>query len=85
MDEMIFWGKNFILKFLGEKGSENGSKMKFFKSHEKSMHETLLLFCMKLQQHQGLELTQVIFSGKILSRVFGQKVANMSFVSFITN
>ena len=34
----------------------------FFKFHEQFMHETFLIFCLKLQQHKGSKLGKVILS-----------------------
>lgn len=78
MIKWFFLGKILFWSFLGIKGP----KMKFFKSHEKSMHGIFLLFCMKLQQRQDLKLTQMIFSWKILSEFFWAKSGWNEFFEF---
>ena len=62
--------KNFNLKFLRQKGP----KMQLFKFREKSLHETFLSFCMKLQQHKCLKL--------IDSNDFGGKSCTMFFFRY---
>ena len=39
--------------------------MKFSMFYEKLMRSTFLIFCLKLQQHTGLKLTQLMFWGKL--------------------
>ena len=59
-----------------------GPKMKCFKFCQKSVHGSFLIFCMKLQQHKGLKLTQMVFLGKSCTRIFKQKVAQNEFFQF---
>ena len=64
-DVNAFLGKNLILNFLTQMGARNRPKMRFSKFYEKSMDEICLIFCMKLQQHNGLKLTLIIFCMKL--------------------
>ena len=41
--------------------------MKFFFFFEKSVHVTVLVFYVKLQQHKGFKLAPIVFWGKILN------------------
>ena len=75
-----FFGKNFIFKFLGPKGTQNGPKMRFFNFPEKSMHWTFLIFA--LQQHIGMKLIKRISQRKSCTWVFGQKGAQNEFFEF---
>ena len=73
--------KKFILKFWA-KGTQNWSKTSLFKFCEKSVHETFLIFCIKLQRHECLKLTQMIFCEKSYTGVFRQKRAQNEFCKF---
>ena len=66
----FLWGEGglCLLKFL----AQNGLKMRFFKFCGKSVDWTLLIFCMKLQRHNGLKSTH-LFLDKFWTWVFRQK------------
>ena len=79
----VFFGKSFVLEFLGQKLPKLGSKMRLFKFYEKSLHGDFLIFCMRLQQHKGLKWTQMgFFCGKSCTRIFGQKGDQNGFWGF---
>ena len=56
---MIFLGEK-VSKFLGGKGYEICPKRSFLSFYEKSVYETLMILLVKLQQHKGFKLTQMI-------------------------
>ena len=78
---MIFFGKNFVLKFVGQKKP----KIKFFKFYEKSMYGSFLIFCLKLQQHKTLNWFKLFFGGKSYTGFLDKKGPKMSFLILITN
>ena len=49
----------FLLKILLQdirpEGAQNWSKIRFFRYYQKSMHGTVLIFCMRLQQQKVLK------------------------------
>ena len=57
IDINTFWGENFVLKILGQKG----------KFSEKSTHGILLIFCIKLQQHKVLSCGENVANPKAVS------------------
>ena len=63
------WDKYF---FAGIILSFSWSQMRFFRHFQKWTHGTVLIFCMRLRQHD-LKLTQMIFWGKILHWSFWAK------------
>ena len=67
--KFFLWGGLSLLKFL----TQNGFKMRFFKFCGKSVDWTLLIFCMKLQRHNGLKSTHHLFLEKSWTWVFRQK------------
>ena len=58
LSKMIFFGKTFDV--FGTKGVQIASR-EVFKFCEKSIHGTLLIFCMKLQQHESVKWTPMGF------------------------
>ena len=52
-----------IVKVIESKGDQNGPKMSF-SSFMKHRCKKPLYFCMTLQQHKGINLTQMDFFGK---------------------
>ena len=72
-----FFGKTFDV--FGTKGVQIASR-EVSKFCEKSIHGTLQIFCMKLQQHEGVKWTQMgFFVEKSCTGVFGQKVTQNEF------
>ena len=59
---------------LQQNKAQNQLKMIYFKFCEKSVHETVLTFCMKLQQYKGFKLTEIIFFVKILCERNGPRM-----------
>lgn len=51
----------------------------------KPLHQTSLIFPVKLQQRKGLKLSKMILWGKILWKGFRQQWLKISFLSFTTN
>ena len=83
LNETISWEKLFVWKLLGAERGWKCSPNEVFKFFEKSVHGTFLIFCMKLQHHNGLNLTQIIFLDKNLALDFlDKKWPKMSFLSF---
>ena len=75
----------FLENLLGQKEPKMGPKQVFSSFVMKSAHETFLIFCMKLQWHEGLKLTQMIFLWKILYCDFGKKGTQNEFCEFYNN
>ena len=71
----IFFGKNFILYFLSQKGP----KMNFFKLCKKSLHETVLILCMRSCSSTKAWNSLNFFGEKSPTEVFGQKEAQNEF------
>lgn len=67
---MFFW-KSFLLKCLVQKRPKKFSKWRF--SSFQVCMELFWIFCMRLQQHRGLKLIQMVFCEKCCTGVFGQK------------
>ena len=70
LTKLIFC-ETLSFEVFGPKGAQNGPKMRFVKFCDKSVHKNFLIFSMKLKQHKGLRLTQVIFQEKSCTRGFG--------------
>ena len=78
---IFFFGKNFVLKFVGQKKP----KIKFFKFYEKSMYGSFLIFCLKLQQHKTLNWFKLFLGGKSYTGFLDKKGPKMNFLILITN
>ena len=65
----IFW-EEFRFKVLELKRVWRRPCMKLSRFYEKSIHETVLVFYMKLQYYQSLKLTKMISFGKVLHSGF---------------
>ena len=70
LNKLIFW-ETLSFEVFGPKEAQNGLKMRFANFCDKSMHENLLIFCMKSKQHKDLKLNQLVFQDKSCTRVFG--------------
>lgn len=75
---IIFVGKNFVLKFLGQKVF----KMRLSNFCKKSMHGTFLKFCMRLQQGKGLNWLKRFSCEKACAGIFRQKGVQHEFCEF---
>ena len=56
---MISKAKKFVIKLLSQMEPEI-DQVKFFKFHEKLMHGTFLIFCMRLEQQKSRKLGKMI-------------------------
>ena len=76
MTEPDFWEKKFVLGFWDQK-TPKWTKNEVFLGYEKSKiyHNLMEDFCLNLQLHKVLKLTQMIYFGK--NHVFGPKGSNM--------
>ena len=76
----------FLKKILLLGFGQNAPKTRFFKCYEKSPRGTFQIFCMMLQKHELLKLTNTSFFGKVLFGGFGvkrgQNGPNMRFYRF---
>ena len=86
--DVFFWEKICFEDF-SPKGVQNEPKVRFFKFCEKFMHETFLIFCIKLQQHKGWKSGKTYFVKIVVVRFGRQKALQMdtklSFLCFVEN
>ena len=64
------------LIFGGENSDQKGpqlTQIRFFKCYEGLMLRIFLIFYVKLQEHQGLKLTEWLFLGNVVLGFLGQK------------
>ena len=65
---------------------QKGPKMKCLRYYIKRMHETFQIFYMKLQQHKGLNLNELLFAKHFILKFWGEKKGpKWTFSSFVKN
>ena len=77
LTHIVFLRNSFFLKVFGPIGAQIGSKRRFFKFCEKSVHVTFLIFGLKLQQYLCLKL--IYFWDNLVPRFLDKKVAQNEF------
>lgn len=73
----FFW-KNNVMRFFGQNEWRNGPRTRFFRFYQNLIYKSFV-FYMMLQQHGGLQLTQVSCEKSVSVFFFDKKGPKMSF------
>ena len=79
-----FFAKKLCFEVLGLKGAQIGPKLSFSKFSKNQCIKLFIILSIKLQQHEGLELTEITFFWRknFILKFLGESQPKMRFFKF---